>query len=197
MTEAEVGAHAAELASPSVLEDEPARRWGALTSPRLALLSGLLYLPFTVLGYGTDVDITNVLRSGESLLDGDYRYSRPPGALPYEGLVGVLDRLGGPTAVNLASAAMAVALLVLLARLVSEELGERRARIAVVVVATQPWFWLAATSSVTTSSPSACCSPGCSPPATTDGCSPAWPSPRRSPSAPPPRSWSGPTCWPR
>jgi hypothetical protein len=146
MTEAEVGAHVAELASPSVLEDEPDRRWGALTSPRLALLSGLLYLPFTVLGYGTDVDITNVLRSGESLLDGDYRYSRPPGALPYEGLVGVLDRLGGPTAVNLASAAMAVALLVLLARLVSEELGERRARIAVVVVATQPWFWLAATS---------------------------------------------------
>lgn len=139
-------AHVAEPGSPPVLEDDPDRRWGALTSRRLALLSGLLYLPFTVLGYGTDVDITNILRSGESILDGDYRYSRPPGALPYEALVGVLDRVGGPTAVNVASAAMASVLLVLLARLASEELGERRARIAVAVVATQPWFWLAATS---------------------------------------------------
>jgi hypothetical protein len=146
MTEVEARPHVPDHASPPVLEDEPDGRWWALTSQRLALLCGLLYVPFTALGYGTDVDITNVLRSGESLLDGRYRYSRPPGALPYEALVGILDRIGGPTAVNLASAAMAVALLSLLARLVSEELGERRARIAVVVVATHPWFWLAATS---------------------------------------------------
>ena len=146
MTEVEARPHVPEPGSPPVLEDEPDRRWWALTSQRLALLSGLLYLPFTVLGYGTDVDITNVLRSGESLLDGRYRYSRPPGALPYEALVGVLDRIGGPTAVNLASTVAAVALLILLARIVADELGERRARIAVVVVATQPWFWLAATS---------------------------------------------------
>lgn len=142
MTEVEARPHG----SPPVLEDEPEPRWPALTSHRLALLSGLLYLPFTVLGYGTDVDITNVLRSGESLLDGRYRYSRPPGALPYEALVGVLDRLGGPTAVSLASAVMAVTLLVLLARLLRDELGERRARVGVAVIATQPWFWLAATS---------------------------------------------------
>jgi hypothetical protein len=103
-------------------------------------------VPFTTLGYGTDVDITNVLRSGESLLEGSYRYSRPPGALPYEALVGVLDRVGGPLAVNLASAAMAVALLVTLAELVTRAFGERPGRIAVVVVATQPWFWVAATS---------------------------------------------------
>jgi hypothetical protein len=117
-----------------------------LEARRVALLSGLLFLPGTALGYGTDVDITNVLRSGESILAGEYRYSRPPGALPYEALVGVLDRLGGPLAVNLASAAMAVALLVALAQLVREAFGERAARIAVVVVATQPWFWVAATS---------------------------------------------------
>lgn len=146
MTEVQARPHVPEPGSPPVLEEAPDGRWWALTSQRLALLSGLLYLPFTMLGYGTDVDVTNVLRSGESLLDGRYRYSRPPGALPYEALVGVLDRVGGPTAVNLASVAMAVGLLSLLARLVSDELGERRARIAVVVVATQPWFWLAATS---------------------------------------------------
>jgi hypothetical protein len=146
MTEVQARPPGVEPGSPPVLEEEPDVRWWAITSQRLALLSGLLYLPFSPLGYGTDVDITNVLRSGESLLEGRYRYSRPPGALPYEALVGVLDRIGGPTAVNLASTAMAVTLLSLLARLVSDELGDRRARIAVVVVATQPWFWLAATS---------------------------------------------------
>ena len=146
MTEVQARPGGSDRGSVPVLDDEPDRRWPALTSTRLAVLSGLLYLPFTTLGYGTDVDITNVLRSGESLLAGRYRYSRPPGALPYEGLVGVLDRIGGPTAVSLASAVMAVVLLVLLGRLVGDEMGERRARVAVAVVATQPWFWIAATS---------------------------------------------------
>lgn len=146
MTEVQARPGGPDQVPPATLEDEPDRRWASLTPSRLAGLCGLLYLPFTVLGYGTDVDITNVLRSGESLLDGRYRYSRPPGALPYEGLVGVLDRVGGPTAVSLASAVMAVGVLILLGRLVDHELGERRARIAVAVVATQPWFWLAATS---------------------------------------------------
>ena len=144
MTEVEAGRHdpPVHLAA----QDPTTLRWPALTPLRLALLSGVLSLPFTVFGYGTDVDITNVLRSGESLLEGRYRYSRPPGALPYETLVGVLDRIGGPVAVSLASAAMAVVLLALLGRLVADELGARRARIAVAVVATQPWFWVASTS---------------------------------------------------
>jgi hypothetical protein len=146
MTEVEARPHGPDHGSPPGSEDEPDHRWAALTSGRLAVLCGLLYLPFTTLGYGTDVDITNVLRSGESLLEGSYRYSRPPGALPYEALVGVLDRVGGAAAVSAASALMAVVLLVLLGRLVAGELGERRARIAVGVVATQPWFWVAATS---------------------------------------------------
>lgn len=144
MTEVEAGRHAPAVPPPG--DTPPPLRWPALTSRRLALLAGVLYVPFTAFGYGTDVDITNVLRSGESLLDGDYRYSRPPGALPYEALVGVLDRFAGPVAVSLASAVAAVLLLVLLARVVAEELGEGRARAAVVVVATQPWFWVASTS---------------------------------------------------
>jgi len=132
--------------TPPVVVDAPSRRRPPISPRRLALLAGLLYVPSTGLGYGTDVDITNVLRSGESLLDGSYRYSRPPGALPYEALVGVLDRVGGPTAIALASTAMAVGLLVALATLVTDAHGERAGRIAVVVVATQPWFWVAATS---------------------------------------------------
>lgn len=144
MTEVEAGRHAPAV--PPGRDTSPALAWPALTSRRLALLAGALYVPFTAFGYGTDVDITNVLRSGESLMDGNYRYSRPPGALPYEALVGVLDRFGGSVAVSLASAVAAVLLLVLLARVVAEELGEGRARAAVVVVATQPWFWIASTS---------------------------------------------------
>ena len=113
---------------------------------RLALLAGLLYLPFVGLGYGTDIDITNIRRSGETILDGDYRYSRPPGAFPHEAITGVLDRLGGATAVNLGSVVVAVVTLLTLAHLVQQHHGERAARIAVLVAATQPWFWVAATS---------------------------------------------------
>ncbi len=146
MTDVEPRRAVPDHGGPAAVDADEAARRRPIRPRRLALLAGLLYVPFTALGYGTDVDITNVLRSGESLLAGDYRYSRPPGALPYEALVGVLDRIGGPFAVNLASAGMAVGLLVILATLVSDELGDRAARIAVVVVATQPWFWVAATS---------------------------------------------------
>ncbi len=124
--------------------DRPTRR---LPSPtRLAVLAGALYLPFVGLGYGTDIDITNIRRSGESILAGDYRYSRPPGAFPHELVTGLLDRIGGPALVNLGSVAMAVVTLVALARVVERRHGERAGRIAVVLVATQPWFWVAATS---------------------------------------------------
>ena len=146
MTDVELRHGVPDHGEMTVVDDEAEHRRRPLSPRRLAVLAGLLYVPFTFLGYGTDVDITNVLRSGESLLAGDYRYSRPPGALPYEALVGVLDRVGGALAVNLASAGMAVLLLVVLAQLVTEELGERAGRIVVVVVATQPWFWVVATS---------------------------------------------------
>lgn len=127
-----------------VAEDAPGRRWPRPTT--LAALSGLAYLPFVGLGYGTDIDITNIRRSGESILAGDYRYSRPPGAFPHELVTGLLDRAGGAIAVNLGSVVMAVVTLVALAAIVEREHGARAGRIAVVVVATQPWFWVAASS---------------------------------------------------
>ena len=122
----------------------PRRSWPAPT--RLALLCGLLYLPFVFFGYGTDIDITNVRRAGESLFEGEYRYSRAPGAFAYETVTGLLDRLGGSIAVNLGSVVAAVVTLVALAHIVDRRQGPRSARIAVVVVASQPWFWVAATS---------------------------------------------------
>lgn len=117
-----------------------------LTPARLALLAGLLYLPFIGLGYGTDIDITNILRSGESILEGDYRYSRPPGAFPHEAITGVLDRLGGPWLVNLGSVVAATGTLAALAHVVQRRHGARAGRIAVLIAASQPWLWVAATS---------------------------------------------------
>ena len=120
-------------------------RW--VPSPRvLALAAGILYLPFIGLGYGTDIDIANIRRSGASILAGHYRYSRPPGAFPHEAITGVLDRLGGSVLVNLGSVVVGVLALVALAHLVEQRHGARAGRIAVVVAATQPWFWVAATS---------------------------------------------------
>ena len=117
-----------------------------LTPARLAFLAGLVYLPFIGLGYGTDIDITNIRRSGESILEGGYRYSRPPGAFPHEAVTGLLDRLGGPWLVNLGSVVAAVVALAALAHLVERRHGARAGRIAVLVAASQPWMWVAATS---------------------------------------------------
>ena len=122
------------------------RRWAAPRPTHLAVLAGVLYLPFVGLGYGTDIDITNIRRSGETILEGNYRYSRPPGAFPHEAVTGVLDALGGPVLVNLGSVVMAVVVLATLAHLVQRRHGDRAGRIVVVVAATQPWMWIAATS---------------------------------------------------
>ena len=120
--------------------------WTRHSPVQVALLAGLLYVPFVGLGYGTDIDITNIRRAGARILDGEYRVSRPPGAFPHELVTGVLDRIGGPTAVAIGSAVAAVCALVLLARIVDDAYGARAGRIAVAVVATQPWFWVTATS---------------------------------------------------
>ena len=121
-------------------------RWTTLRPTHLAVLAGVLYVPFIGLGYGTDIDITNIRRSGETILEGNYRYSRAPGAFPHEAVTGMLDAIGGPILVNLGSALMAVVVLATLAHLVQRRHGARAGRIVVVVAATQPWLWIAATS---------------------------------------------------
>ena len=102
--------------------------------------------PFTLLGYGTDIDVANVLRAGHAWLDdGDYELSRGPGAAVHElahGRARPGRRVG---AVNLASVAFAVLALWSVQAL----LPARRRPLAgwsVVVLATNPWFWIAATS---------------------------------------------------
>ena len=104
-------------------------------------------LPVMTLGPGTDLDVGVVLQSGELIMDGDYRPSRPPGAPVHETLVGVLNTLGGTFLTNVLSLAAAVAVLAALVRLALDENLSRPVLVASIVAA-NPWFVVAATSTV-------------------------------------------------
>ncbi len=105
-------------------------------------------VPLVLLGPGTDLDAGAVIASGRRLVErGDYVPSRAPGAPVHEAAVGLLQRVGGTVAPNLGSLFMAglclVAMVVLLRRS-----GVGRVGLAVAVVAANPWFLVAATSTV-------------------------------------------------
>ncbi len=134
--------------SPVVLErlraSDETTRW-VLAGVALAVVVGA---PMVVSGPGNDLDVGNVFTSGRSILEGDYVPSRAPGAPVHEAIVGVFDRLGGPLLTNLASLGAAVTLVVALDRLLRREgLGVGR-RWAVALVAANPWFLIAATSTI-------------------------------------------------
>lgn len=132
--------------TPVVADDAPrGRRWRD-HGPLVVLGCVLAYLPFTLLGYGTDIDVANVLRSGRTLLrDGTYEPSRPPGALVHEVGTALLDRLGGSVLVNLGGVAFAALALWAVHELIRDD-GARWPGWATLIVAANPWFWLAATS---------------------------------------------------
>lgn len=104
------------------------------------------YLPACLLGYGTDIDVANVLRSGRSIVeDGSYEVSRNPGAVVHEAGVGLLDRLGGATLINVVGVAFALLALWAVHELVRGD-GGRSPVLVMIVLAVNPWFWMAATS---------------------------------------------------
>ncbi len=112
----------------------------------MVVACALAYLPFTLLGYGTDIDVANVLRAGRTWVeDGTYDVSRRPGAIVHELGTGLLDRLGGSVAVNLAGVAFAALALWSVQALTRHD-GARWPGWTVLLVAANPWFWLAATS---------------------------------------------------
>jgi hypothetical protein len=125
---------------------ERAAAWLERRPSLVPLVAGVAYLPLAFLGYGTDIDVVNVLAAGESLVeDGTYRFSRPPGSIVYEGAVGVLDRIGGAVAVNVGSVLMGVLVLVMLGRLM-RRMGSRYSALLTLFVAVNPYFVIAATS---------------------------------------------------
>jgi hypothetical protein len=94
----------------------PATR--GLSDWTLLAITAAVTLPILWMGYGTDIDVGDVLESAELIRRFDYAPSRNPGVPVFETIVAVLDPLGGHLAINLATAAAAGIAVVGLARLV-------------------------------------------------------------------------------
>jgi len=114
---------------PVAADDDPAgamRREAAAAGPlrrelsdrTLVAIVAVVTLPVLWMGYGTDIDVTDVLASAGTIRAGEYVPSRPPGVPVFEALVAVLDPVGGHLLVNLATAAACAAAVVGIARLV-------------------------------------------------------------------------------
>ena len=97
------------------------------------------------MGYGTDIDVHDVLASGDSIRRGDYMPSRPPGVPVFEAVVAVLDPIGGHLLVNLATAAAGAAAVVAVARLV-RAWGHPNGDLVALAVLASPITIVAATS---------------------------------------------------
>jgi hypothetical protein len=119
---------------------------------RRALVLGVVvlvvgYLPLTLLGPGTDLDVGGVYHAGQSILDGDYQVSRLPGAPVFEAVTGVLHALGGVVMVNVVSVAMAAVTALAVARLLQREAVPHAEWFGLAVVL-NPFVWVAGTSMV-------------------------------------------------
>jgi hypothetical protein len=119
------------------------RRWLAAGA-----VAAVAVVPMAFLGPGTDLDVGAVIRSGRSIVRaGEYLPSRAPGAPVHETAVGVLEWVAGTVGPNLGSLAAAIVLVGLLVALLRRE-GVRRVELSVAVVVANPWFLVAATSTV-------------------------------------------------
>jgi hypothetical protein len=104
------------VAAAGVADTPPPR--AEMSDRALVAVTALVTLPLLWMGYGTDIDVTDVLRTAAGIRDGDYRPSRPPGVPVFEAIAAVLDPVGGHLLLNLATAAAGAATVVGIARLV-------------------------------------------------------------------------------
>ena len=115
----------------------------ALVGAALAVVA----IPQLLLGPGTDLDVGAVLASGRLIMHGDYRPSRPPGSPVHEAVAGVAERVGGTTLSNVVTLLAALAIVAAVVELARRADLPRPYLVAAVVVA-NPWFIVAATSTV-------------------------------------------------
>jgi len=108
-----------------------------------------LYALAGLRGYGTDLDTYEIVRAGRDLLvDGVYRPSRYQGSLVSEAVVGAASLAGGHALSNLVSALLGTLTLVLFHALLRERTEARTAAASTAIVAVNPWFAVAASSSM-------------------------------------------------
>jgi hypothetical protein len=114
----------------------------------LAVLIVVGYVPLLLLGPGTDIDTFAVIESGRSIVGaGPYVVSRNPGAPVHEAAVGLLHAAGGTVATNAGSLLVALAGFAALGRLLVRA-GCRHPGWWVLVVAANPFVWIASTSTI-------------------------------------------------
>lgn len=101
-----------------VVGDDDLPSTPGLGDATLAAIVGLVTLPILWMGYGTDIDVVNVLRSADGIREGIYEPSRTPGVPVFETLTALLDPIGGHLLLNLLTAIAAGATVVGIARLV-------------------------------------------------------------------------------
>jgi hypothetical protein len=89
-----------------------------LSERALLAITAAVTLPIFWLGYGTDIDVRDVLLAGDRIRNGDYTPSRNPGVPVVETIVGLLDPVGGHILVNLATVGALAFAVVGIARLV-------------------------------------------------------------------------------
>ena len=89
-----------------------------LSDRALLAITAVVTLPILWLGYGTDLDIGDVLAAGERIRDLDYAPSRNPGVPVVEAIVAVLDPVGGHVLINVVTALALAVTVVCTARLV-------------------------------------------------------------------------------
>ena len=128
--------------TPAQAPPEAAAGFGDRT---LLLIGAAVTLPLVWMGYGTDIDVPDVLASAETIREGDYIPSRPPGVPVFEAITAVLDPVGGHVLVNLATAAAGALTVVGIARLV-RAWGHRNGDLIALAFLASPMTLISATS---------------------------------------------------
>jgi hypothetical protein len=117
---------------------------GSLPDWALLAITAAVCLPIAMLGYGTDLDISDVRSTGQLICDADYFPSRTPGVPVFETIVALLDPVGH-FAINALTAGAAGAAVVGIARIV-RRLGHPNGDLVALAFLASPIALVAATS---------------------------------------------------